>query len=458
VEQAALKEQSFTNAFRDAASTMDMSGAMDMTSFVNPPEGPAPETYTQSRTRELETQKRILLDQVAITENLERRKTGIQQGRGGYQLGVGVSDPAMKNVARAATTTVPDRTKELSDADRAIQSLNDEVAALNAKRQALDLVTTTGNAANVQQEELARLIQGGVTNVRDYTRATAQLATEQERLNAIQNMRSEFGAVEAETRQLQAQAQAMQLATTTGVAYEAQVRLITAALLAKGALTQSDIEQTAQMALAYEAASAKIKASQDQQAAALQAAAEYDQLINGFANNFADGFMSVVDGSMSAKDAFKQMVADMVKGLIRLGVQMAALAAIGAVLKAFGLEDFVTQGLKLINTKIPGRATGGPVRAGSPYIVGERGPELMIPGKSGTIIPNNVLAKGGRGGSAKVTVNNYSGAQVDVQNRRSGDGDIIDIVVRRVGAEMSNGRFDSVMGSRYGTNPVMKRR
>ena len=82
----------------------------------------------------------------------------------------------------------------------------------------------------------------------------------------------------------------------------------------------------------------------------------------------------------------------------------------------------------------------------------------MIPNSSGKIIPNNVLAaKRGSGGS-KVTVNNYSGAQVDVQNRRSGDGDIVDIVVRRVGAEMSSGRFDGVMGSRYGTQPAMRKR
>lgn len=46
------------------------------------------------------------------------------------------------------------------------------------------------------------------------------------------------------------------------------------------------------------------------------------------------------------------------------------------------------------------RADGGPVSAGSPYIVGEKGPELFVPGQSGSIIPNG----GGFGGSS-VTVN-----------------------------------------------------
>jgi hypothetical protein len=48
-----------------------------------------------------------------------------------------------------------------------------------------------------------------------------------------------------------------------------------------------------------------------------------------------------------------------------------------------------------------GRATGGPVSAGQPYWVGERGvPELFIPSQSGEIVPANKLA-GGAG------VNNY---------------------------------------------------
>lgn len=34
---------------------------------------------------------------------------------------------------------------------------------------------------------------------------------------------------------------------------------------------------------------------------------------------------------------------------------------------------------------VPGRAAGGPVTAGQPYMVGEHGPELFVPGKSGSI-------------------------------------------------------------------------
>lgn len=36
-----------------------------------------------------------------------------------------------------------------------------------------------------------------------------------------------------------------------------------------------------------------------------------------------------------------------------------------------------------------GRASGGPVSQGTPYVVGEQGPELFVPSKSGTIISND---------------------------------------------------------------------
>jgi hypothetical protein len=48
---------------------------------------------------------------------------------------------------------------------------------------------------------------------------------------------------------------------------------------------------------------------------------------------------------------------------------------------------------------IPTRASGGPVSAGSPYMVGERGPEMFVPERSGAIVPN------GAGGQ---TINNIT--------------------------------------------------
>jgi hypothetical protein len=39
-------------------------------------------------------------------------------------------------------------------------------------------------------------------------------------------------------------------------------------------------------------------------------------------------------------------------------------------------------------------ASGGVAAAGKPYIVGEKGPELMVPGETGTVIPNHILSGG----------------------------------------------------------------
>jgi hypothetical protein len=77
----------------------------------------------------------------------------------------------------------------------------------------------------------------------------------------------------------------------------------------------------------------------------------------------------------------------------------------------------------------PGRAIGGPVRANAPYIVGERGRELMIPRMDGMVLPNDASERiisaiaapaGGGGGSPSLTLNapiSISGVSVDSQAR-----------------------------------------
>ena len=46
------------------------------------------------------------------------------------------------------------------------------------------------------------------------------------------------------------------------------------------------------------------------------------------------------------------------------------------------------------------RANGGPVTGGRPYIVGEEGPELFMPNRSGMIVPNRGLVSGMMGGAS----------------------------------------------------------
>lgn len=58
------------------------------------------------------------------------------------------------------------------------------------------------------------------------------------------------------------------------------------------------------------------------------------------------------------------------------------------------------------------RAGGGPVGAGTAYLVGEKGPELFVPNASGSIIPNQRIAAGGGGGGPTVNVNYHIAAGV----------------------------------------------
>ena len=43
------------------------------------------------------------------------------------------------------------------------------------------------------------------------------------------------------------------------------------------------------------------------------------------------------------------------------------------------------------NAAIPARADGGRVKKGKPYLVGERGPEVIVPKQDGEVIPNEKL-------------------------------------------------------------------
>jgi hypothetical protein len=74
-----------------------------------------------------------------------------------------------------------------------------------------------------------------------------------------------------------------------------------------------------------------------------------------------------------------------------------------------------------------GRAMGGPVSAGTTYLVGENGPELFTSATSGTIIPNNKM---GSGNTINITVNGALDSEgtartiVDILNRSQARGSL----------------------------------
>jgi lambda family phage tail tape measure protein len=120
-------------------------------------------------------------------------------------------------------------------------------------------------------------------------------------------------------------------------------------------------------------------------------AAYSQQLFNTAMNGFADSLLNFVKtGKLSFKDLFASLMAEMIK--------MQALK----LFNTFFGKGGVLGGLFAGPTPVPGaRAVGGPVMAGQPYIVGERGPELFVPSGPGTVQANGF----GRGGATQVTYN-----------------------------------------------------
>ncbi|MGB1979006.1 MAG: hypothetical protein ACPHNW_15495, partial [Pseudoalteromonas tetraodonis] len=65
-----------------------------------------------------------------------------------------------------------------------------------------------------------------------------------------------------------------------------------------------------------------------------------------------------------------------------------------------------------------GRAIGGSVQSGKPYMVGERGAELFVPNQQGSIIPNDALQGGGTvvNQTINVTTGVQSTVRAEIQN------------------------------------------
>jgi len=131
------------------------------------------------------------------------------------------------------------------------------------------------------------------------------------------------------------------------------------------------------------------------------------QIMETVKNSVENALMSMVDGTQSVKDAFKSMAAEIIKELYRIYVVQ---KIVGAVTGAFegGVGFFSAPATGSFGLPFGGaRASGGPVDPSKAYLVGEKGPELVVPRSSGTVVNANQTAKAmGGGGSNAVTVNN----------------------------------------------------
>lgn len=90
------------------------------------------------------------------------------------------------------------------------------------------------------------------------------------------------------------------------------------------------------------------------------------------------------------EDGLKGMLKSFVNTLRRMVAEAAAANILGSIGGA--LAGSANPILGAIGGFFGGaRAAGGPVTGGKAYLVGERGPELVVPGSSGTVVPNNAM-------------------------------------------------------------------
>lgn len=82
-----------------------------------------------------------------------------------------------------------------------------------------------------------------------------------------------------------------------------------------------------------------------------------------------------------------------------------------------GLLNAGAQILQSLLGGSPGRATGGPVSPGRPFLVGERGPELFVPTSAGSVVANG--GGGGRDVRVSISVNAPAGTAPDTLARSS---------------------------------------
>jgi len=122
---------------------------------------------------------------------------------------------------------------------------------------------------------------------------------------------------------------------------------------------------------------------------------------NSFAMSISDSFASGFANAVTSGEGFLKSMSEIFKGIAKQIAAMIIKASVLAVLFQFtGLgnmqaaADGATGFKDLLALGLQGKATGGSVSRNSPYMVGEKGPEMFMPNSSGTIIPNHKLSGG----------------------------------------------------------------
>jgi hypothetical protein len=125
---------------------------------------------------------------------------------------------------------------------------------------------------------------------------------------------------------------------------------------------------------------------------------ERQSLMDSINGSLETGFMAMVKGTQTVGEAFKTMAAAIIEELFRVLVVKKLVEGVTNVLGGGTFTNVagLTGG---------GRASGGSMMAGGSYLVGENGPELVVPRHSGTVVNANQTS-GAMAGSGGITVQN----------------------------------------------------
>ena len=135
----------------------------------------------------------------------------------------------------------------------------------------------------------------------------------------------------------------------------------------------------------------------------------YTALNDTFRTGIVDAILTAVEGSESLRDSLLGVIQSMARLILQQQL-LNALEGVNLFSPAPSTSTAGPGGYTVPSDAIPnfflGKALGGSVSANKPYMVGERGPELFVPGAQGNVVPNNAI------GGANVVVNvDASGSQ-----------------------------------------------
>jgi hypothetical protein len=141
--------------------------------------------------------------------------------------------------------------------------------------------------------------------------------------------------------------------------------------------------------------------------AAKKATVNIESFVKQAASNMQDAFAQFLF------DPFENGLKGMLASFVNIIRQMISQIMAANILTAFfgqfaGQAGFMGQFAAGLGVQAPGAtpppglATGGPMMGRQPYLVGEKGPEMIVPSKSSYVVPNNKL---GGGGGMNLSVN-----------------------------------------------------